>query len=197
MPSEKRSFDKDNNNIKIKVLCVACALKILPLSDVSQYISIFAKEKNYLPSKEQINFFENCNSLEMPFNFDDQFAQFNSKYVNIDELNSLLGPKTFEILHLNIASIYKYFDDLSIFLRQLNKPVKIIGVTEHKIKKGDQLNKTLHGYNFVFNSSSSTHGGAGIFISDDLQYKVRADLDFTTEDLCESIQSIQRFILGG
>ena len=60
-------------------------------------------------------------------------------------------------------------------------------VTEDKIIKGDLLDNALDGYNFVFNSSSSTHGGAGIFISDDLRYKVRADLDVTTEDLCESI----------
>ena len=49
---------------------------------------------------------------------------------------------------------------LNIFLRQLNKAVKIIGVIEHKIKKGDQLNNNLDGFNFVFNSSSSTHGWA-------------------------------------
>ena len=54
--------------------------------------------------------------------------------------------------------------------------IQVIGICEHKIKRGSCLNGSLPGYPFEFESATSTHGGVRFFINDNLCYKVRNDL---------------------
>ena len=51
-------------------------------------------------------FFNNCNSIEMPFDDNDHHTFINSKYFDNNELNALNNKANyFGILHLNIASL--------------------------------------------------------------------------------------------
>ena len=113
----------------------------------------------------------------------------NSVYRSIDEFNELNLNKqsSFGIMHLNIASLNKYLDDLHNFLCSVHLPFKIIGISEHKIYINKTLNNNLKGYTFIFNNISSSHGGTGIFISEDLLYKRRNDLEICKKDKFESV----------
>ena len=57
------------------------------------------------PRSAKTNFYNNCNSMEIPFDDNDHRTFINSKYYDINELNALNNEaKYFGILHLNIAS---------------------------------------------------------------------------------------------
>lgn len=99
---------------------------------------------------------------------------------------------SFVILHLNIASLNRYIDSLNTLLALITKPIKVICITEHKITKGYFLYKCLE----VFMDD------AGIFIKNDLTYKIRKDLEINEEDAYESvfieiILQNQKNIIGG
>ena len=72
------------------------------------------------PRSSKTNFYNNCNSIEMPFDDNDHHTFINSKYYNINELNALNNKVNyFGILHLNIASLSKHIDSLSNFLSMI------------------------------------------------------------------------------
>ena len=56
----------------------------------------------------------------------------------------------FSIMHLNIASLCKTFNEFINFLSSINYKFKIIGLFEHKISIGDNSLNWLQGYNFVY-----------------------------------------------
>ena len=65
--------------------------------------------------------------------------------------------------------------------------IQVIGICEHKIKRGSCMNGSLPGYTFEFESATSTHGGVRFFINDNLCYKVRNDLKMLLNGCLESI----------
>ena len=69
--------------------------------------------------------------------FDEMSTQVNSKYFEINELNSLKLdlPSSFGLFHVNIASLNAHIDDLKSVLARLNFNFDIIGISEHKILK--------------------------------------------------------------
>lgn len=153
--------------------------------------------ENNLRSSQKLfineNKFSNFNDLgnqglhNKPFNFDNtEVINMRSNYTNIKEYNEVVDDKTFEIIHLNIASLKRHIDDLLNFVSCLKIKPKIIGITEHKIKKDSCLSQSLKGFTFVYTPTNTSHGGAGFFISDDLSYKSRPDLHIDIEN-CESI----------
>ena len=72
------------------------------------------------PRSTKTNFYNNCNSIEMPFDDNNHHTFINSKYYNINELNALNNKVNyFGILHLNIASLSKHIDSLSNFLSMI------------------------------------------------------------------------------
>ena len=156
--------------------------------DMSSNQKISSELKSNL-SKKIHNYFKECNSLENPFEFDEHSSPINSQYISVDEFNEISNQlgSNFGVLHLNIASLNKYIEDLNNFLASLSHRIELIGITEHKIKYGNFLQGSLSNYNFVFNPITSTHGGVGIFISNSLSYKMRKDLEINFEDLTESI----------
>ena len=62
-----------------------------------------------------------------------------SKYYNIKEFNSLKPDyhSSFRMFHVNMASLNKHIDDLRLIISLLEYKFDIIGISEHKIKKGD------------------------------------------------------------
>ena len=63
-------------------------------------------------------FYNNCNSIELPFDDNDHHTFINSKYYDINELNALNNKGNyFGILHLNITSLSKHIDSLFYILR--------------------------------------------------------------------------------
>ena len=124
---------------------------------------LFSKETNIFPDENQFN------SIGTPFNDSDQPVPIDSKYYDINDFNKLNIYKnsSIAILHINIASLSKHFDDLQNFLSLLKHSFDIIGIWEHKTKKNSMnIDFTQLGYTFYFNETESSHGGTGFFISD-------------------------------
>jgi len=55
--------------------------------------------------------------------------------MNIKTFNEIQFNKdtSFAVLHLNIASLNKYIDDINDLMASIYQPIKVIGITEHKI----------------------------------------------------------------
>ena len=75
------------------------------------------------------------------------------------------------LLHLNIRSLSKNFDNLIKFLTNVPLRPHIISLTETKIKDMSLVNITISGYTFLHVNSVSNFGGMGIYVSDLLQFK--------------------------
>ena len=141
-----------------------------------------AQLKKFVKQCETIN--EQINSANDGNDNDDDFTGFvNSKYYNIKNFNSQARKvdkdSSLSLMHVNIASLNAHIDDLRTVLARLKCSFDIIGITEHKIQKEStpSNNFDLTGYEeFKFEPTGTTHGGAGFYIKNSLDYKVRDDL---------------------
>ena len=158
----------------------------------------FSDDINTINSTEVKNFVSQCDSIQNIINFDiddeddNPLTQINSKYYDIEQLNSLKLdlPSSFGLFHVNIASLDKHIDDLKLILSLLNYKFDIIGISEHKIVK-DTLpsnNIKIPGYEeFIFEPTETTHGGTGFYIKDNLDYITRNDLQINSPSDYESM----------
>ena len=154
---------------------------------------------NLVPDDNFQSFVTECNSLGNDLldtlNPSDSELDFhnniNSKYYHISQFNKIItnSNSTLGICHTNIASLSLHIDDLRIVLSQLKKELHIIGISEHKIKKGIDpvVNLDIEGYNpFIFDPTETTHGGTGFYVSNSINYKKRDDLKQTSKTDFES-----------
>ena len=92
-----------------------------------------------------------------------------SKYYDISQLNSL-NPhlsSSFGMFHVNIASLNKHIDDPRLILSALEFKFDIIGISEHKFRKGSapKNNIDIPGYHsFIFQHTELSHGGTGFYL---------------------------------
>ena len=98
----------------------------------------------------------------------------------VEEYNSLnfyLKSK-FSFSHTNLASLDAHIDDLRDVLSRLNTPFDIMALTEIKIRPNHDPSNNIDipGYEFVHTPTETTHGGAGFYIKDDLDFEKRNDL---------------------
>ena len=170
---------------------------VTALSNISNDNLLFIDSDNssidlsILPDEKFQSFINECNELSSDFlyNYDDDseelYTGINWRYYSVREFNNLkIDPKSaLSICHTNIASLSKHFDDLHLLLSSLKIKFNIIGITEHKIYKDaiPTTNIDIEGYwPFVYDPTSSSHGGTGFFISESINYKKRDDLKFNS-----------------
>ena len=182
-----KTFNK--SYVSKNFLCVDCAFKNLLFyqsSDSNDYYS--TGPKSDFPSNDQLKFFNNCNSLEIISNNEEDIFKINSKYFTIKEfLNLDPNDNSLRLFHDNIASLNKYLDDLHNLLSIIKLQIQVTGICEHKIKMNSCLNGSLPGYTFKFQPATSTPGGVRFFINDNLCYKMRNDLKMLLKGCLESI----------
>jgi hypothetical protein len=74
-----------------------------------------------------------------------------SRYMHINAVNKLLTPNTeqnpFSILHLNIRSLKRNFDDLTTLLSMIEHKFTVVALTESWLKKHNVDLFPLEGYN--------------------------------------------------
>ena len=109
----------------------------------------------------------------------------NSKYYDIKKLIStkIDIPSSFGLFHANMASLNLHIDDLKHILSLLNYEFDIIGISEHKIRKDSPPSNNIFipVYNeFFCGPIETTHGGAGFYIKDNLDYILREDLQINS-----------------
>ena len=93
------------------------------------------------------------------------------------------------IVHINIGSILKNFNNLSHFLSQFSTSPDIICLTETRLNKNPLIYINIPGYQFVYANSTSLAGGVGIYVSAQIDFDVYAKNkpDVHCEDLWISL----------
>ena len=84
------------------------------------------------------------------------FNKQQSYEYNSNDFNTISKPDMFSIIHTNIRSLPKNFDNLVIFLRLLNRNLSCIGISETRlsdISPIDTFNIPI--YSFLCKSRSS------------------------------------------
>ena len=110
------------------------------------------------------NYMENSISSE----YLDSWA-FNSKFQD---------TKGLSFFHLNINSLPKHFDELSVLLDSLSLKFSVIGISETRLNSisFDSHNFNIPGYCHLSTPTESTAGGTSLFINDSLSFTSRPDL---------------------
>ena len=107
----------------------------------------------------------------------------NSGYMVGEDLSNRVvsfDDKTnFSIIHLNARGLIRNFDQLNSFLRNINMPFSVIGVSETWLTHCTAEFANITGYNFVSNHrKSKTGGGVGIYLQNDLNTNFQQNANF-------------------
>ena len=103
----------------------------------------------------------------------------NCKYVTNDQLNQMLSNQngSLTLLNVNIRSIGKNLDTLKLCLKTLDHKFTVVALSETHLKDKPLDYYQLLGYNFEYiNRVDRGEGGVGIFIANNVKYKLRHDL---------------------
>ena len=119
-------------------------------------------------------------------------TSFGCKYYDIDEFNNnFKNPDNFSILHLNIHSIqFHIIEDLRLALQSINNKFDIIAISESKINADvdPTVDITLDDFHPpVGTPTKASKGGVLLYISTELNFKPRHDLDIYKDRELESI----------
>mgnify|MGYP002804047169 FL=1 len=100
---------------------------------------------------------------------------------------NIANDNIFSITHLNIRSLNNKLNSLKKLLNSLNLPFQIIGLTETWLNDTNDDSFKLDNYDFVnANRTSRNGGGVGIYITKDMNFKLRRDLNTNDENIMES-----------
>ena len=108
----------------------------------------------------------------------------------MNEFNNLETTKTqFSLMHLNISSLQYHFEELDDLLNTSKTKFNVVGITESRNKKGISplSNINLQNYKIEHTPTESEKGGSLLYISSDLNYKVRNDLQMYKSKELESV----------
>ena len=84
--------------------------------------------------------------------------------------------KGFSIFHCNIRSLEK---NKSL----LHDTPDIIAISKSKISDNTSANLNIPGYAFVNTNSKTQAGGVGLYLSNDLKFSRRSDLDISDDGI--------------
>ena len=90
------------------------------------------------------------------------------------------------VLHVNIRSLQKNFDDLYQLICQFKHLPDIICLSETRLKDQVPINVNIHGYNFVNANSPTNAGGVGMYVSSNINYSTTKSFEIDN-DGCENI----------
>ena len=116
---------------------------------------------------------------------------FDTRYFSVENLQPHLPDgNTFSVLHVNIRSMKKNFNNFKYMLSMLKYEFKVICITEtwcNDENMSTNSNFQLPNYSII-HQMRADHAGGGIcmFIHNSLSYKLRADLSKNDAD-CESL----------
>ena len=170
-------------------LCVKCISESLPFHSTSvlhenvnnsRYKELFSHLNQRLANIEE----NEENDLD---NFN---APLNCSYMDIAEFNNKFLPTDdgFSLFHLNIASLSLHFENLNSALCSLDKQFDVIGISETRIHSmtGSSSNLNISGFSFEDSPTECSAGGTGLYISDNLVYIRRSDLEMYKKNELES-----------
>ena len=119
--------------------------------------------------------------------------QPSSKYVTENQFKDVVrgfskDTFAFKLLHLNIRSINKHFEELQLLLDNHNKPTfPVIGLTETWLSSDSTQPFTLNGYDFIVNNRlNRMGGGVALYVSQCFEFTVCEELNIMN-DYIESL----------
>ena len=144
---------------------------------------------------------------EMPFNpfsLNDKYTEeinnldptismprIEDKYFLDNELNQLIKSNmshinSFSLHHVNARSLQKNFDTFHHMIDSLEIDFTIIGISETWMSEPSNLT-SLETYNFeCYGRTHRTGGGVGLYILNDIEYKLRNDINTSYNNYMES-----------
>ena len=146
--------------------------------------------KHELPFQSQARINQNSHfgTLEKHFLLKDLLAnlEFNeerpkSKYYTPSEFSHLSLDKLNIFTHLNISSLSYYIDEMNLLLSEIVHEPKIIAISESRIRKNKEPLSVIDipGYDYEFTATEGEKGGTLNYISQDLTYKNRSDVNIS------------------
>ena len=143
----------------------------------------------FIPFKSNQNTALSDNNLELDSSFDTDKIQCD--YFLPEEFKKRTQNETthekFSLIHLNIRSISNKFNSFKNLIEALNIPFQIIGLTETWLNENNMDCFTMNNYEyFGSNRTEKRGGGVGIYVSKQLEYKIRNDLTENIEDIIET-----------
>ena len=171
------SFDsKIRNTIEVCQKCLANALPFQTLGNLK--FNPFDASSNIALSENNANI-DNRSKINCEYYLPNDFKQ----QINQENLSN-----SFSIIHLNIRSIVNKFESFKQLINSLTTPFQLIGLTETWLNDTNKDLFKLKNYDFVnMNRSTKIGGGVGIYIANQINYKIRSDLNLSDENIIESI----------
>ena len=116
----------------------------------------------------------------------------NFKYYTTHDFHNRLqdfNDSSFSVIHCNVRSLQKNFDNLHQMLSELSLKFQLIAVSETKLyhqHEGKSKTKTktktsIPGYKFKSQPSLSQAGGVGFYINENLSFTIREDLNVVND----------------
>ena len=181
---------KTNNSDWFCKLCTAEILPFCSRSNKTDYRNMkhVKYDDDLLILLHQLN---NFLSEEKSNDNNDSFLP-NCKYRDIEyfsDLDKSLKNNSLSLLHLNVCSLSKNFDQLHNLLTQLNLELDFIGITEtHLTSKAiSPCNLSIENYIIEHTPTESLAGGALLYINKKHAYKLCNDLIIYCDSELESV----------
>ena len=114
--------------------------------------------------------------------------QFLNSHVHSQQNNNNIipiSPENFSILHLNVRSLNKNFENLELLLSALhNFPFSVLGISETWLNPCSPPLYNLENYKMIRTDRNDGRGGGGVafYIHSDLNFKVRHDLSIESAE---------------
>jgi hypothetical protein len=136
------------------------------------------------------NFNSDENTVDNPL----QLLDINSNYYHIEDIHASIPQDIqfkYKTIHINMQSLPDKYDKLKLFLHRLmdaHLTVDFILLCETFLTVNNADLYQIPGYKFIHKTRSSTsRGGVGMYIRNDIRFKLRDDIAIFCEGEFESI----------
>ena len=169
-----KKLQKDNS----PWFCINCTKDNLP----------FQSQENIDQNRHFISLDKNAKLSDLLENLDFNEDCPTSEYYTPTEFSNLKLNNSNLFIHLNISSLSYYIDELNLLLSQMKHRPKIIAISESRIRKNKEplTRLDIPGYTYEFTPTEGEKGGTLLYISQDLKYKNRVDLNISHPKQLES-----------
>ena len=123
-------------------------------------------------------------ALESPNRGDDSYncdRFIESKYCSVKQagihFDQAKKQNGFSILHCNMRSLTKNLSLLQDILLTMRETPNVIAISETKLNENSRMNIDISGYTFLSTNSKSAAGGVGLYVSEELVFTRRYDLN--------------------
>ena len=203
VPSCMKSFDTNVIARRSINTCQNCLDDSLPFQKLDDFDYEFTVLKgNNVNERDmdrlshlKFNPFDPDSNIALTYNNENlnYSAKINCEYYLPNDFSRLMktanvaNDNIFSMTHLNIRSLYNKLDSLKQLLNSLYLPFQIIGLTETWLNDTNDDIFKLDNYDFVnANRTSRNSRGVGIYITKDMNFKLRRDLIINDENTMES-----------